>query len=564
MHEHPVRICILCKNDVMPLWLAKALEKLVNEKLLSISLIAVTIGCSSKEKKTMLEQILGFCRHSRVWLYGIYCLVTAVLKRNINNASTPTSIAHLCMDAPRVFIRCIRANGGLQVAQEDLCALKDRDLDLIICCGVAPINLEVSDIAPQGAWYVEDSEDPYLVDAQRGTWEVLDGYPILKMEIKRRVVANSQPEILCHSFLPTYLRDDLWPVHGVRDVKLWTASAWLRRLIVRFYRFGPMALVEKPVPAKTLHPTVEQKPKLPDNRQMAVSVMKKLRRTFRRVIGRENLFDEWHIAFLLDDQVPLESLPGSEFSVMAPPKGFFWADPVPFKYENSYFIFLEELEYASGKGHISVIQMDTTGAWKPPVKVLERPHHLSYPFVFDWEGEFYMTPETASCGRIELYKADSFPFEWKLEEVLLDNVKAVDPTLTFQDNSWWMFFATMPYEELEDDNFMELNIFYAESPYGPWFPHRRNPVKSDARNSRPAGGLFVSNANLLRPAQDCLRAYGNAISINVIEKLTKEEFREREVARIEPSLFDKALRIHTIGRCEGLTVVDLAVRVRDK
>jgi transcriptional regulator GlxA family with amidase domain len=39
----------------------------------------------------------------------------------------------------------------------------------------------------------------------------------------------------------------------------------------------------------------------------------------------------------------------------------------------------------------------------------------------------------------------------------------------------------------------ELSLFYAESPLGPWTPHPRNPVKSDVRGSRPAGGLFEWN-----------------------------------------------------------------------
>ncbi len=38
------------------------------------------------------------------------------------------------------------------------------------------------------------------------------------------------------------------------------------------------------------------------------------------------------------------------------------------------------------KGHISVIRMDEQGVYSEPVKVLERPYHLSYPFVFEWEG----------------------------------------------------------------------------------------------------------------------------------------------------------------------------------
>ena len=41
-----------------------------------------------------------------------------------------------------------------------------------------------------------------------------------------------------------------------------------------------------------------------------------------------------------------------------------------------------ELIYKSNKGHISVIEMDEKGNYGTPVKVIDRPYHLSYPFIF--------------------------------------------------------------------------------------------------------------------------------------------------------------------------------------
>jgi hypothetical protein len=41
--------------------------------------------------------------------------------------------------------------------------------------------------------------------------------------------------------------------------------------------------------------------------------------------------------------------------------------------------------------------------------VLERPYHLSYPYVFFVGDDAFMLPETAANGAIELYRAVSFP-----------------------------------------------------------------------------------------------------------------------------------------------------------
>ncbi len=563
MDDKPLRICIICKENLVPLWLAKVIERLVNLKAITISVMAVEEGCGKPQGKSPLNKILDTLRNHKVLIYRIYSFLSTSLTILSNSALKPTPISHVCGDTPHVSLRYTNLNGSVQVEESDLCLLQGFNIDLIICCGIAPVNLGAQNIAAHGAWYVEDCDDPYIVNAETGAWEILEGYPTLKMEIKRRVGGKLRPESLCRSILPTYIRDGLCPIHGIRDVKLWTASAWLCRLIERLYTLGPNSITEH-TPHQVLDAPVESEPIFPTNRQMGTVISRKIRRKCLQTLGKANRFDEWQIAFMLDDQVPLNALDGSGFSPIEPPRGFFWADPVPVKGNGSHFIFLEELPFASGKGHISVIQIDAAGNWTPPTKVLERPYHLSYPFVFEWNGDYYMVPETASNRTVELYRADPFPFKWTLEKVLLENIKAVDSTLAFRDDMWWMFAATMPYEEISDDNFMELNIFYAEAPCGPWFPHPKNPVKSDSRNSRPAGGLIMSNAELLRPAQNCFRAYGNAISINTIELLTTKDFSEREAWKIEPSIFRGARRIHTIGRCEGLTVVDLAFKVRDE
>ncbi len=563
MHKAPLKICILCQDDCVPLWLAKALEKLVQENKVQIKLVAILRGHAASSARKSCREVSGFVLSWRFALYRLYHFFSGLVSRTRDAASIPTAISHLCMDAPRVFIHFTSIDGRLKVAEEDLPLLQGRHLDMVLCCGNAPVNVGAPNVAAHGMWYVEDPCDPYVTDVERGTWEFLGHYPILKMEIRRRLDTQSPPQLLCCSFLPSYVRDGLWAVRGIRDVKLWTASAWLCRLIQRLHTIGPEALGE-PVPPRTLDAPVQLPPQFPHNTQMAGVLLRKVRRTCKRMFRSDAHFDDWQIAYRFDDDGILGDHHGGTFSRLVPPPGFFWADPMPVKYGDNYFIFVEELPYESGKGHLSVIRVDAQGAWTPPVKVLERPYHLSYPFVFEWEEDYYLVPETASNKSVELYKAESFPCEWSFQKVLLENIAVVDSTLAYVNSTWWLFAATMPYEELRDDNFMELNIFYATTPFGPWTAHPKNPVKSDVRNSRPAGGIVASHGRLLRPAQDCLRAYGHAISINEIERLTIHEFSEREVARILPSEFDGAQRIHTIGHCEGLTVVDLAFSVRDE
>jgi hypothetical protein len=179
--------------------------------------------------------------------------------------------------------------------------------------------------------------------------------------------------------------------------------------------------------------------------------------------------------------------------------------------------------------------------------------------VFEWQDQYYMIPETRENRTLELYRCVSFPFEWELDRVLMKDLVAVDATLAQIDDRWWLF-VNIAVEGASTND--ELHLFYSESPLGPWHPHRGNPVKSDVRSSRPAGKLFYWRGALYRPAQDSSAAYGHAISINKIERLSVDEFAEVEISRIVPEWRANLTRNHTVNHAGGLMVIDGLRRVR--
>ena len=110
---------------------------------------------------------------------------------------------------------------------------------------------------------------------------------------------------------------------------------------------------------------------------------------------------------------------------------------------------------------------------------------------------------------------------------------------------------------LSDD---ELHLYYSDSPLGPWKPHKKNPVKSDVRSSRPAGKPFYWNGELLRPAQDSSRGYGYATSINRVVKISPCEYSEVEVSRILPDWAKHITGTHTLNILDDITVVDCLLK----
>jgi hypothetical protein len=101
----------------------------------------------------------------------------------------------------------------------------------------------------------------------------------------------------------------------------------------------------------------------------------------------------------------------------------------------------------------------------------------------------------------------------------------------------------------------ELHLFTADRLLGEWTPHRANPVKSDVRSARPAGGLFRHGGGLYRPGQIGAPLYGSGIALQRVERLTADEYVEREDRRIMPGA-SPFLGIHTINRAGDLSVAD--------
>jgi hypothetical protein len=274
-------------------------------------------------------------------------------------------------------------------------------------------------------------------------------------------------------------------------------------------------------------------------------------RAWMRAKEKALTLDQWSIAYRFGSDAEFNgSLEG--FFRLEPPRGWFWADPFPIVVDGRHYIFFEELPLGASKAHISVVEVDRSGRASAPARVLERDYHLSYPFLVEEGGVLYMIPETAHNRTVEIYRCTGFPLEWKLERVLLKDVFCADATVHRENGRWWMFAnAAAPGAEIND----ELHLFSAETLLGDWRPHRRNPVKSDVRSSRPAGRLFRRGGGLYRPGQICAPRYGAGIALHRVTRLTADEYAEEEDARIVPTDAN-TLGIHTFNRAGDLTVTD--------
>jgi hypothetical protein len=266
-------------------------------------------------------------------------------------------------------------------------------------------------------------------------------------------------------------------------------------------------------------------------------------------IRRIFLQEYWHIAIGTASSKYVEK----PLATFVAPRDGFYADPCLVRHRRRTLLFFEVFDIGAGKGHIEYAELLGATVSAPRV-ALERPYHLSYPFVFEHRGEWWMIPETTTNRTVELYRARAFPDDWVLETVLLHGVRAADATFLETPEGLWLFAAVAGEHRPNCDT---LWAFLASSLHGPWTPHPRNPVVADVRHARPAGRLFKQGNNLIRPAQDCSFEYGRRIVMNRIDVLSPREYAETPVAVLEANELDSE-RCHCYSAIGGTAVVDAA------
>jgi hypothetical protein len=284
----------------------------------------------------------------------------------------------------------------------------------------------------------------------------------------------------------------------------------------------------------------------------------KIERVRDRLLGNR---PKWHVAWRrMNGDAPeagmLEDLRLSDFNVLPDDGKRFYADPFAIHRDDAVHVFVEEMPNDTGIGIISHFSIPKNGEATVPAPVLNIGSHLSYPFVFEQDGETWMMPESSSAGGLDLYRCERFPDLWTLEARLLEG-HYHDATLFSHEGRLWIAATT---EAFQSSTWDALSLFHAPSLKGPWTPHKRNPVRVDSRNARPAGPLWRNGTNLIRPAQDCGTGYGVGVKFQKITKLTPDEYAEETTGGMAFTGNTGVLGPHTICRAGEFEFVDFFAR----
>ena len=203
-------------------------------------------------------------------------------------------------------------------------------------------------------------------------------------------------------------------------------------------------------------------------------------------------------------------------------RGEYMADPFVIQHEGIYMMFFEVWNVDDKRGNVGLAVSANGLTWQYERVVLREPFHMSYPYVFEVSGQYYMIPETHAVGQVRLYQSTTFPYVWKQHKVLLDE-DLCDASIMYHNNIWYMF-ASPPSND-------QVLLYFAQDLYATWQKHPSSPVLEGKEQGRPAGRIVRStfgasgSTGWVLYVQDCSQAYGRGLNAFDVVELSSAHAR---------------------------------------
>lgn len=491
-----------------------------------------------------------------ITIYKVADLVfNHLIERNTHllPAEAIENVEDMLSSFPVLKVKAVKQKTSEYFHADDIAEIKKYQIDILVRTGFGILRGDILTLPKYGIWSFHHGDNLRNRGGPAGFWESFENWPETGSVLQILSEDLDNGDVLYRSFSCT----DSLSIKDNRNNYYWKTLTFMTRKMQELHRDGPEVFFSK-VKQENETPVFysEKLYRNPTSYEYAKLVWKKLKEKISIVVGNLFYMNQWILMFHIKETFSSSLW---RYQKMVPPKDRFWADPHIIYKNEHYYIFIEELLYATKKGHISVIQMDQKGNYSRPETVLDQPYHLSYPYVFEYENTCYMIPESKQNKTIELYKCIDFPEKWEFQMNLMENIEAVDATPFYHGGKWWLFANCI--EEKGTSSWDELYLYSSEDLLSQdWKPHKNNPVVSDCKSSRPAGKIFVEGNRIYRPSQNCSVRYGYGFNINEIIRLDDDHYDEKIVSEVQPNWDKKIIGTHTFNRVESLHVIDAIYR----
>lgn len=422
------------------------------------------------------------------------------------------------------------------------------NLDVVLCFGHEVPGTDVITAARHGAWSIEPTNDTIARGGPAGFWEVADRREFTGAQLRQHrpdgtsaVVRRASYVTVRSSWNETRRRASAKSILLVLDA------------LEELATFGQLHPIADSRPLRVFDRAVKGNPgPLAVARMIGLTASTTLRSAIdhRRRPGRWRILVNWGA---------IEGRSLSEMIELVAPPGRYWADPFVVTRDGRTLLFFEDLDLTTGRGRISTTELTRDG--HGPVDVVMEPdHHLSYPFLVTVGDDLYMIPESCEAREVALWRCVESPAEWHKVRVLLPGLSAVDTSVIYRDERWWIF--TSIDRSGFGDHADELHLFWTDDLLnGALVAHPRNPIVADPRIARMAGSFITaSDGTLYRPAQVGGWHYGVSLKFMRVDRLDAEGYTETLVESVGPNWSRHREGIHHACSTPDVTVFDVCVR----
>jgi len=519
-----IRFGIMVDGDTVEQWQSDTVKLLIDNGM-ELALI-IKNGDDSKPYKSFSDKLLHYPYRQilfRIWHRYFFK----------PEAKRHTSYVETCHGASlpvEMTVMPIIKGISTYFPDADIATIRSHNLDFILRFGFDIIRGDVLTAARYGIWSFHHDDERVVRGGPPGFWEFMRHIPRNGVILQQLTDELDKGLILKRIQLDTILHSYKFHLNRLLEESEFIPLQVARELIAN----GQLEPKQSQSQAPIQHP--------PRNLPML--------KYFWLCIWRKVVF-HWNYYFRQEDwNVGYYTQP-SDIHWLKPQKSDYFADPFVMSNSNDTYLFFEWFSNKKGKADLAVAKKSEN--FEVYHKITDFQEHRSYPYVFEYQGEIYCIPEANKTGKVALYRFDETGrdscLQWDCD--LLDG-NYVDSTLYHHTDGKWYLFTTP-----QKRSHTHLMLFVADDMRGPYHPHFNNPVKVDCSNSRMAGKLQMSVCDLVRPAQNSTRHYGESITLNKIIQLNEYQYIEEMLKEIKPDknwTYNKG--IHTINSDGGITAFD--------
>lgn len=539
--KEKIKIAVLTKNDEILLWEYRILEKLLSSEFAEIILLI------KKEEKPLLNSNRKYSG-----IYQFHEKIDKYIFKNGFDYNEKINLLNLIKEVPLISYDETEVNVPGLAIKEIPPKIKDYQIDVILNFGVESINSDLLKTPKYGIWSYKIGDDRIIRSEPSAYWEIVKKMPEIGCTVSMLRQDRDYETFIYRSSVSTFTKS----INVNRNRVYGLASLIIPRLIKNIYLSGDSyldkSLVKFNRDVEILNTRLYTYPNSITAFWNLVIIITS--RLYSKIIYQKKI--DWFLLYKINENSRPFPVVIDSFKPLTTSKDKFWADPFVITKDKYHYIFVEEYLFKTLKAHISVLKIDDKGTLLSSDRIIERPYHMSYPFIFELNDKYYMIPESRGNRTIQLFSCKSFPDKWEFEMNLMENISATDSTLFFYNNKWWLFTAV---DELNSSSipFSELFLYFSDDLFsGNWQSHPMNPIVTDIKTSRPAGRIFVLNNKVYRPSQDCSGSYGKAFNLNQITIFSETAYEEILVSKVEADWSSKIIGTHTFNFNNKVTVID--------